>query len=367
MSRTHKNVPQALPHIEAMAPYTPGEQPDGDDWLKLNTNENPYPPSPRIGEAIASELQRLPLYPGPKSEPLRQAIADFHRVDPAQALVGNGSDDVLNLLIRAFSDSGASVGMLEPGYSLYPILAGIQKAPVRKVLCGRDMLLETGKIAHSGAAIFFLTSPNAPTGVGYSRGQIAAILEEFGGLLVVDEAYAAFAREDAVPLLGKYPNLAITRTFSKSHGLAGLRVGYVLAAPEVIEILDRVRDSYNVNRLSQAGALAAFGDQEYYRKIIEKINFTRECFYRVLRDRNWFTYPSQANFLFTEPRNSRGETGAEVAENLFKYLRKRKILVRYFGGSSLTAGFLRISVGTDKQMNLLLEAIDSWINHAQQK
>ena len=365
MNRPPESFPPALPHIEALVPYTPGQQPEGDGWIKLNTNENPYPPSPRVAEAIRAELPRLPLYPNPVSRALREAIADFHGLESQQVLIGNGSDDVLNLLIRSFCDPNASAGMLEPGYSLYPVLADIQNAPLIKIDGNRDMILDPESITACGAAVFFLTSPNAPTGVGYSRRQIAEILDRYEGLLVVDEAYAAFAQEDAVPLLGNYPNLVITRTFSKSHGLAGLRVGYALAAPKVIQIIDRVRDSYNVNRLSQAGALAAFVDTGYYENVIERIKNTREEFLQKLKKIDWFTYPSQANFLFTEPCQPGGRTGAEAARDLFEFLQDRKILVRYFGGSSLTAGFLRISVGTDEQMNLLLAAIDQWRNRAQ--
>ncbi len=367
MNRAPESIPQALPHIEALAPYIPGQQPDGEGWVKLNTNENPYPPSPRIAEAIRAELSRLPLYPNPSSGTLREAIADFHGLENSQVLIGNGSDDVLNLLFRSFCDKGKSAGMLEVGYSLYSVLAGIQNTPLIKVACNREMVLDPKSLSACGASVFFLTSPNAPTGVSYSRQQIADILDHYEGLLVVDEAYAAFAQEDAVPLLGNYPNLVITRTFSKSYGLAGLRVGYALADPKVIQLLDRVRDSYNVNRLSQAGALAAFLDTEYYENVINRIEVTREVFREKLKELDWFTYPSQSNYLFTEPCQPGGRVGAEAARDLFEFLQDRKILVRYFAGSSLTESFLRISVGTDEQMDLLLAAIEQWMNRAQPK
>ena len=367
MNRPSESFPQALPHIEALVPYTPGQQPEGDGWIKLNTNENPYPPSPRVAEAIRAELPRLPLYPNPVSRALREAIADFHGLESQQVLIGNGSDDVLNLLFRSFCDRNAPAGMLEPGYSLYPVLADIQNAPLIKIEGNREMILDPENLSACGAAVFFLTSPNAPTGIGYSRRQIIEFLDGYEGLLVVDEAYAAFAQEDAVPLLGNYPNLVITRTFSKSYGLAGLRVGYALAAPKIIQILDRVRDSYNVNHLSQAGALTAFLDTRYYENVIEKIKNTREEFLRKLKKLNWFTYPTQANYLFTEPCRSGGRASAETARDLFEFLQDRKILVRYIGGSPLTEGFLRISVGTDKQMKMLLAAIDQWMKRAQPK
>lgn len=367
MNRPAQSSPSALPHIEALVPYSPGHQPEGDGWIKLNTNENPYPPSPEVGKEIQTGLQRLPLYPNPTSAALRDALAEFHGLESTQVLVGNGSDDILNLLFRSFCSDRVPAGMLEPGYSLYPVLAGIQNTSFVRIAGNKEIDLDPDAISASGAAIFFLTSPNAPTGVGYSLDQIAAVLEDYNGLLVVDEAYASFAEEDAVPLLEKFPNLAITRTFSKSHALAGLRVGYALAAPKVIQMLDRVRDSYNVNSLCQAGALAALRDAGYYQNVVNRIKTTRQNFFHELKVRDWFTYPSQANYLFTEPSKPDGKTGPAVAEELFQFLRDRKILVRYFSGSSLTAGFLRISVGTDEQMNLLLTAIDSWRRHAQQK
>ncbi len=365
MNQPSKTYPQALPHIEALVPYTPGQQPEGEGWLKLNTNENPYPPSPRVAEAILAELPRLPLYPNPVSRALREAIAGFHGLESQQVLIGNGSDDVLNLLFRTFCDRNKPAGMLEPGYSLYRVLADIQNASLLKIDGNREMILDPDALSACGAAVFFLTSPNAPTGVGYSCRQIAEILDRYEGLLVVDEAYANFAQEDAVPLLGNYPNLVITRTFSKSYGLAGLRVGYALAAPKVIQILDQIRESYNVNHLSQAGALAAFLDAGYYEDVIKRIKSTREEFLRRLKKLEWFTYSSQANFLFTEPHQPGGRACPEAARDLFEFLRDRKILIRYFGGSSLTAGFVRISVGTDEHMKLLLEAIDQWMNRAQ--
>lgn len=357
-----KPVPShyALPHIGRLEAYAPGEQPGDDGWIKLNTNENPYPPSPGVGRAIMKEAGAVRFYPNPKSTPLREAIARQFNLQPAQVIVGNGSDDILNLLMRCFCGRGKAAGTTSPSYSLYPALCGMQEGDLIQIPFARDMELPVEAIVASGANIFFLTSPNTPTGVGFSNERIAEALESFPGLLVVDEAYADFANENAVPLLARYPNLVITRSFSKSYGLAGLRVGCGIASEEVIDLLDRVRDSYNVNSLSQAAVIAALEDPQFYREVIDRIIDTRGKFLGELRRLDWFTYHSQANFLFTEPRNGKGESGPEIARGVVAFLKERKILVRYFGGDALTDCFVRISIGTEEQMKALLETIELW-------
>lgn len=361
----------ALPHVARLHAYTPGLQPTEPGWIKLNTNECPYPPSPRVAGAVQAELagagERLRLYPNPASAPLRQLVARIHGhgLTEKNVLIGNGSDDVLNLLIRAYggtAEAAASTGFTVPSYSLYPVLVAIQDGACVPVEFSRDMRLPVERIAKSGARMFILTSPNAPTGVAFSNADIEAVLAAFPGLLVVDEAYAPFARENAVPLLARHPRLVITRTLSKAHALAGIRVGYAMAHPEVIDILDRVRDSYNVNRLSQVAAQAALSDAAYYDDIIARIIKTRDHWANDWRTRRgWFTYETQANFIFTEPKNARGETGPAIAKSLYEHFVANKILVRYFPSHALTAPFLRISVGTDAEMLAVHEAIDTWL------
>ena len=285
-------------------------------------------------------------------------------MSPRHVIVGNGSDDILNLLFRCFSSSDQLAGFTEPSYSLYPILAQIQGSQCISVEFDRTFMLDPAKVTASKANIFFLTSPNAPTGIHFTPETITTLLENFPGLLVVDEAYAAFAATNAIALLSEHPNLCIVRTFSKSHGLAGLRVGYGLANSEVIQALDTIRDSYNVNQLAQVGALAALQDPSYYQATIQTIIDTREKYLTEFRDRGWFTYDSQANFIFTEPIDSSGQRGPEVAQALFEYLKTRKILVRYFKGHPLTNTFLRITVGNEHSMQILLEEIDSWLQNA---
>lgn len=355
----------ALPHVAKLHAYTPGLQPTEPGWVKLNTNECPYPPSPRVAEAIRREVGEdgalLRLYPNPKSSPLRAAIARHHGLREENVCVGNGSDDILNLLVRAFCGEGATLAYTQPSYSLYPVLVEIQNGRTSVIEFDRSMRLPTGAISDSPARAFFLTSPNAPTGVGFPTAEIERAVAASRALFVVDEAYAPFARENAVSLLGRYANVVVVRTFSKAYALAGIRVGYALADPSVIDVLDRVRDSYNVSRLSQVAAIAALEDQSYYADVIARLVATRDRFLGdLLNRRAWRTYDSQANFIFTEPKNARGETGPQVAKAAYEYLFAHKVLVRYFPSHALTAPFLRITVGTDAEMRVLSDTLDAW-------
>jgi histidinol-phosphate aminotransferase len=266
----------------------------------------------------------------------------------------------LNLLVRVFAGAEVATGFTWPSYSLYPVLVGIQNGGVETIEFERDMRLPVERIVASRARAFFLTSPNAPTGVAFANADLARVLEQFPGLLVVDEAYAPFADEHAIGLLARHPRVVVVRTLSKAHALAGLRVGYALAAPETIALLDRVRDSYNVDRLAQVGAAAALDDAPYYDALIGKIRRTRDYYAAEWAARGWFIYPSATNFLFVEPRTPAGETGPAVATSLFNWFRERRILVRAFPNHALTATFLRITVGTDDEMLAVHEAIESW-------
>lgn len=358
----------ALPHIAKLHAYTPGLQPTESGWVKLNTNECPYPPSPRVAEALLREIgadgASLRLYPNPKSGPLRAAVAKLHGhgLREENVCIGNGSDDILNLLIRAFCTQDAAAGFTLPSYSLYPVLVEIQDGATNVIEFDRAMRLPIERIAASTARAFFLTSPNAPTGVAFPNAEIERALHAFRGLFVVDEAYALFANENAVPLLARHPNLVIVRTLSKAYALAGIRVGYALAHLEIIGLLDRVRDSYNVNRLSQVAAVAALSDDAYYAGVIGKIKATRDrCVRDFISRRGWFTYESQTNFIFTEPKNARGESGPAVAKAAYDFLFVHKVLVRHFPSHALTAPFLRISVGTDDEMLVLEKTLDAWL------
>ncbi|HMC56239.1 MAG: histidinol-phosphate transaminase [Gemmatimonadetes bacterium] len=355
----------ALPHVATLHAYTPGLQPTDPGWVKLNTNECPYPPSPRVAEAIRRELgddgRSLRLYPNPRSAPLRVAVARRHGLAEDNVCIGNGSDDILTMLVRAYCSDTSSLGFTVPSYSLYPVLVEIQDGRAEVVELDRSMRLPVERIRASSARAFVLTSPNAPTGVGFANAELEHVLAGYDGLFVVDEAYAAFAREHTVPLLARHRNLVVVRTLSKAYALAGIRVGYALADAAVIDVLDRVRDSYNVSRLSQVAAIAAIEDDAYFRSLVARVVATRDVFVTDLtKRRGWFTYDSQANFVFTEPRTQRGETGPAVARSAYEHLYANKVLVRYFPNHPLTASFLRVSIGTDDEMAVLREQLDAW-------
>ncbi len=354
----------ANPHVPALHAYVPGTQPAGTGWIKLNTNELPYAASPEVAKAIAAECSQLPKYPSPDSAPLRAALAEHHGLAPDQVFVGNGSDEVLSLLVRVFSGPGRPVGQIAPSYSLYPVLAAAQQAPISTVPIPEDLSLPLEDIAALRVPLFFLTSPNAPFGVGFDPGAIEEAVARFEGIFVIDEAYGDFSGESATELLGRHANVVITRTFSKSYGLAGLRVGYALAAPATIRLLDRIRDSYNVNRLSQAGALAALKDTAYLEEVVRKVRETRARVSARLGNEGWEVLRSRTNFVFARPPARATASRAEAAQSAFRYLEGQKILTRYFPGHPLTATGLRITIGTDPQMDRCLEELSTWLNHA---
>mgnify|MGYP006267717943 CR=1 FL=1 len=356
--------PQPNRHVAAMAAYAPGEQPQGGGWVKLNTNENPYPPSPlaltAARDALGGDGAALRLYPSPDSRVFREAAAAFHGLPADHVIAGNGSDDVLNLLIRAYAGAGRAVGMLDPSYSLYPVLATAQNAPVVRVPIGADLTFDPAAVAGSGAAVFFLTNPNAPLGVAYARERVAEAAASYPGLLVVDEAYAAFAPGDCVDLVRSHANVAVTRTLSKAHALAGLRVGYALARPEVIALLDRVRDSYNLDRVAQAAGAAALSDRAWLSATVARIIASRRRLDDGLRSLGWSVIPSAANFVLAAPARPGCPASPEVGEQAFDFLRQRRILVRRFPSHPLTAASLRITVGTDAEVDAFLVAASDW-------
>ncbi len=358
-------LPAANAHVAAMSPYVPGEQPQGGGWVKLNTNENPYPPSLRSLEAIRVALVNdgaaLRLYPSPDSAPLREAVARFHGCEAANVVAGNGSDDILNLLIRAYAGPGRPIGMLNPSYSLYPVLAAAQHAQVVKVEVTEALGLDVDAVAKCGATVFFLTNPNAPLGVAFATDVVRSLAKAFPGLLVVDEAYAAFADADCVALVSEFPNVVVTRTMSKAHALAGLRVGYALCPPGVAEVLHRVRDSYNVDRLAQVAAAAALDDREWLDVTVAQVRATRDRLAAALRQLGWQVNPAAGNFVLAAPASAKRAASVETAAHCFEFLRARKILVRRFPNHRLTEKSLRISVGTEQETDVFLQAVTAWM------
>ena len=351
--------------VKELAPYVPGEQPQTQGWVKLNTNENPYPASPKIAELIQEQIDLLRLYPEPTSQALRSAIAQQFDLSSDQVIIGNGSDNILDMITRSFVGLGQA-GHTVPSYSLYPVVVALSGGDLLNIPFEESMELPVDAIAKTPASVFFLTNPNAPTGVCFSLESIEAVLKKIKGILVVDEAYIDFGGQSAIPLLQSYDNLIVVQTFSKSYSLAGLRVGYALASPKIIQVLDRVRDAYNVDRIAQSIAQVALEDRSHFEANCEKIIQTRSQSEAFLKSLDWFTYPSSANFLFTQPKDAQGATGPEVAVSLFEYLKSKHILVRYFGSHPLTCSFLRVSIGTDNQMKTFNEGIESWLKQEPQ-
>lgn len=341
--------------VQSLSAYVPGEQPGDGSIVKLNTNENPYAPSPRVAEVLArAATEPLRLYPDPTSRGVRQAVARLHRCDAEQVIVGNGSDEILALCIRAFVErKGGSVGYLDPSYSLYPVLCAIEEVETRPVELGPDF--EWAMPNEYAASLFFITSPNAPTGIQYPKTVVKKFCKTFPGVVVIDEAYVDFAKENAMDLAVASDRVIVTRTLSKSYSLAGLRLGYAVGPRPLIEALNTIKDIYNVDRLTQEIACAALSDPEYMRDIADRIKAAREHTANALRGRGFTVYPSEANFLWVKPPGI-------GAKELFEALRSGGLFVRHFPGPR-TNDCLRITIGSDVEMDLLLQAIDQIGTH----
>ena len=341
------------PNIANMAGYVPGYQPpDIASWIKLNTNENPYPPSPKVVQAILDELgtdgASLRIYPSASSQALREIAGELYGFDPSWVIMANGSDEVLNNLIRAFAGEGEEIGFVHPSYSYYATLAEVQGARVRTYGLTEDFRVANFPDRYEGK-IFFLTTPNAPLGPAFPVAYIEELAGRCAGMLVLDETYADFAGGSALELVKKHENVVVTRTLSKSYCLAGMRLGLAIARPEVIAALDKIRDHYNLDRLAQAACGAALRDQAYLRECCRRICETREWFADALREIGYTVIPSQGNYLFVAPPD---RNGRRVYDGLYA----RKILVRHFSDPLLVHG-LRISIGTREEMESTLSAM----------
>lgn len=345
------------PEIDAMTGYTPGEQPKLTRLVKLNTNENPYPPSPRIVELLRSfDLDRLRRYPDPAADRFRDAVAARWGVTRDQVIAGNGSDDILNLVFRAFTSPKLAAAFPEPTYSLYPVLAAMQGADVRKIdlVPGSFALPDDFEARIEGANLLVIARPNAPTGNSFPPVRMERLCAAFDGIVLFDEAYADFADDHCVELAKKYPNVIVSRTFSKSYSLAGLRLGYAIACRELIDGLMKLKDSYNLDALTQAIGQTAFEDTGYLAETVAKVKTERERMRGELVKLGFEVVPSETNFLFAAPPAGDGEA-------LFRHLRNSGIIVRYFPGAA-TGRYVRISVGTPEQGDELLAAIRMHLN-----
>ena len=356
------------PLVRDLHAYVPGEQPKIKGLIKLNTNENPYPPSPRVLAAVRAAVDgRLRLYPNPTAQALREKLARLHGCAPENIIIGNGSDEVLALAVRGFVEpmpevrsrkpelAKTMVQYFTPSYSLYPVLADIHGAAKNPVPLKPDFSLpgvtelKRGGIWQFDAALAFVTTPNAPSGRGYKTSELEKICRAQKGFVVLDEAYVDFAEENALKLALKFPNVLVARTFSKAYSLCFQRVGYFVGHPELIAALDKIRDSYNVNGLGQIAAVATLDDLKYYRANFKKIIATREWLSRELAKLGFRVFPSRTNFILAQPP-------LFPAKEWLEKLRDRKILVRWFNLPEVK-NYLRITIGTQAEAAALAKAV----------
>jgi histidinol-phosphate aminotransferase len=337
------------PNIRGMTGYVPGEQPREGSFIKLNTNENPYPPARRVVDAIQAVLagDRLRKYPDPVGTEFRQTAGQVLSVDPDSILIGNGSDDILTIVTRALVPEGGLVVSPSPSYVLYATLAAIQNARFRSIPFTPDWQLPD-PWPERGAQLTFLANPNSPSGTMISLPALERLSEQLDGLLVLDEAYVDFAEENGLNLAGRQ-NVLVTRSLSKSYSLAGIRFGYAIARPELIRELLKVKDSYSCDVLSLAAATAALKEQEYLRQTRDKIRETRARLSRSLSDLGFDVCPSQANFVWARRAD-------RPVRPFYEELKRRRILVRYMLYDGYGDG-LRISIGTEEDIDRLLEEL----------
>ena len=342
------------PEIDAMAGYVPGEQPKMANLVKLNTNENPFAPSPEVEKVLRNfDIERMRRYPDPRADLLRTAIAERNSVGKENVIIGNGSDDILTMIFRSFTSEKLAMAMLYPSYSLYAELAAMQSAKVIRVALAEKTfalpsdLLEQVKEAN----LLMLTRPNAPTGNSFDFQVVEDICRKFDGIVVIDEAYADFAEDNCMELAKKFDNVIVMRTFSKSCALAGLRLGYAVSSEKIIEGLMKLKDSYNVDMLSQEIALASYNDTEYFNARVQEVKEMRSMLKIELEKLGFYCVDSQSNFLFAMPPDQDGE-------RCFKALRDEAVIVRYFSGDA-TGKYVRITIGNHAENARLLEVLRS--------
>lgn len=341
------------PLVARLSPYVPGEQPKIANLVKLNTNENPYGPSPAVLAAIQAEVgEGLRLYPDPDASALKQAIADYHGLQPNQVFVGNGSDEVLAFVFQALFQHEAPILFPDVTYSFYPVYCGLYQIAFETVPLRDQFALAVEDYRRPNGGIIF-PNPNAPTGRALARADIERLLQiNLDSVVVIDEAYVDFGGESAIPLVARYPNLLVTQTLSKSRSLAGLRVGFAVGHPELIEALIRIKDSFNsypLDRLAIAGATASFTDDAYFQQTRQTVIDSREALVMAMTSLGFDTIPSTANFIFSRHP-------AHDAARLAAGLRAQGVIVRHFNKPRIDS-YLRITIGTPVQNAALLNAL----------
>jgi histidinol-phosphate aminotransferase len=338
--------------LRGFQPYAPGRQPpDGEDWVKLNTNEAPWPPSPRVQEALRQAVgESLRLYPSPTAAPARQAMARAHGLEAAQVALGNGGDELIEMCFRAFAGAGDRVAFPTPTYPLLEPLCAVHEAEPARHPLGPGWALPED-FARDPAPLKFLVNPNSPTGSWLDRDAVRRVVELSEGVVVLDEAYVDFAPSSRLDLLAGHGNLVLLRTLSKSHALAGMRIGFALAHPDLIQSLDLVKDSYNLDRLAIVAAVAAMEDLGYRDRLVGYVREERAWLAGRLRDLGFEVPRSEANFLFVRP------TAGVDPNALFAGLMERRVLVRRYDQEPI-AGWLRVTIGTRQQHERLLAALE---------
>ena len=340
-----------------LQPYVPGEQPKIANLVKLNTNENPFPPSPLVLKAMQAVTEDLRLYPDPNADRLKQTIADYYGLSREQIFVGNGSDEVLAQAFAAFFQGKQQLLLPDISYSFYPVYCQLYDVEARYIPLDEHFAINPADYYGAQAGVVF-PNPNAPTGCILPLAQVEQILQANPDCVVlVDEAYIDFGGESAVALIADYPNLLVVQTLSKSRSLAGMRIGLALGQAELIEGLERVKNSFNsypLDRLAQAGAIAAFEDENYFRSTCAKVIENRIWLTKHLSQLGFEVLPSQANFVFASHKN---KTAVEIAAEL----RRHGVVVRHFPQERIN-NFLRISVGTQQQQQRLIEVLEEMLN-----
>lgn len=342
-------------YIKGLEEYIPGFQPDlnDKDVIKLNANENCYPPSPKVEEAIKNiDVKKLRIYPEAMSNELREAIAKVYKTNYNQVFCGNGSDEIISLIMKVFLNEGGTVVTPYPTYTVYKACANIEGVNCIFVDVNDDYTINVEKLLQVNSEAIFLANPNAPTGILLNPEKIKYVLDNYDGLVVVDEAYMDFCDEDAsmIKYINDYDNLIVMRTMSKSYSLCGARLGYCFASNMLIRYMDKCRDSYNINYMTQRVAIAAVLDEEYHEEVICKIKENRKYLLDKLEEMNFKCIPSQTNFILCKPIGNK--TAKEIMKGLIKY----KIYIRYFESNKLDDK-LRITVGTKAEIDKLIAAM----------
>ena len=339
--------------LASLQAYVPGEQPADMEYIKLNTNESPYPPPPGVINAVSgAEIAKLNLYPNPDGARLVKRLADFYSVKPENVIIGNGSDELLAFAFLAFGDAEHGVCFPDITYGFYPVYAALYDIPARQIPLRDDFTIDIADYRNAGSNIV-LANPNAPTGIALPLSDIEEVVESNSGhIVLIDEAYTDFGAESAVPLTGKYENLIVMHTYSKFRSMAGARMAYAIAQAPLIEDLNKIKysfNSYNVNRLTQIAGEAALDEDDYFREMCRRVVDTREYTAASLRELGFSMTESSANFLFARNPRIQGKM-------LYAALKERGVLVRHFDKPRIS-DYLRITIGTREHMDALLSAI----------